>query len=102
MPAAALADAALCVNATSLGMKGQPPLALDLEPLPPGAVVADLVYVPLDTPFLQAARRLGHVAVDGLGMLIHQAVPGFLHWGGCPVEPDERTRDRLLAALTAR
>ena len=60
VPAAALADAALCVNATSLGMKGQPALALDLEPLPPGAVVADLVYVPLDTPLLQTARRLGH------------------------------------------
>ena len=102
VPAAALADAILCVNATSLGMKGQPALALELEPLPPGAVVADLVYVPLDTPFLQAARRLGHVTVDGLGMLIHQAVPGFTHWGGCRPEPDEATRALLLAALTAR
>jgi shikimate dehydrogenase len=99
VPAAALADAALCVNATSLGMAGQPPLPVDLAALPVPAVVADLVYVPLETPLLLAARRLGHVPVDGLGMLIHQAVPGFAHWGGLRPEPDARLHALLCAAL---
>ncbi|HZP20789.1 MAG TPA: shikimate dehydrogenase, partial [Bauldia sp.] len=67
-----LPDAGLLVNATSLGMEGQPPLEIDLGKLPAVAVVADLVYVPLETPLLAAARARGLRAVDGLGMLLHQ------------------------------
>lgn len=78
----ALADAAVLVNTTSLGMTGQPPLAIDLQALPPRAVVNDIVYVPLETPLLAAARRRGNIAVDGLGMLLHQARPGFRAWFG--------------------
>ncbi len=80
-----LGDAALLVNTTSLGMQGQPPLELDLAPLPAGAVVADIVYVPRETGLLAAARARGLTAVDGLGMLLHQARPGFAAWFG--VEP---------------
>lgn len=77
-----LADAGLLVNATSLGMNRQPPLALDIAALPARAVVADLVYVPLVTPLLAAARARGLATADGLGMLLHQAVRGFSLWFG--------------------
>ncbi|WP_159347896.1 shikimate dehydrogenase [Roseomonas harenae] len=77
-----LEGAALLVNTTSQGMQGQPPLAIDLAPLPPGAVVADIVYVPLETPLLAAARARGLPAVDGLGMLLHQGRRGFEAWFG--------------------
>jgi shikimate dehydrogenase len=100
--AAALEGAALCVNTTSLGMKGQPPLDLDLSALPLASPVADLVYVPLETELLAAARRRGHPVVDGLGMLLHQAVPGFAHWGGVTPEVDAAARGVLLEALQAR
>jgi len=79
---ALLGGARLLVNTTSLGMKGQPPLALDVGLLPAGAVVADLVYVPLATPLLAAARARGLATADGLGMLLHQAVRGFSLWFG--------------------
>jgi shikimate dehydrogenase len=82
----ALSDAALLVNATTLGMTGQPPLDLPLERLPLQAVVNDIVYSPLETPLLAAARARGNPAVDGLGMLLHQARPGFAAWFG--VEPE--------------
>ncbi len=72
----------LLVNTTSLGMKGQPPLALDLARLPSDAVVADLVYVPLETALLKAAAARGLRTADGLGMLLHQAVRGFELWFG--------------------
>lgn len=97
--AVSLAGVALCVNCTSLGMVGQPPLQLPLEALPRSAVVADLVYRPLHTPLLVAARRRGHRVVDGLGMLVWQAVPGFSHWGGVTPEVDEAIRAVLLRAL---
>jgi shikimate dehydrogenase len=84
--AEALANAALLVNATTLGMTGQPPLELDLAPLPAAAVVMDIVYTPLETPLLARARGRGLVAVDGLGMLLHQARPAFAAWFG--VEPE--------------
>jgi shikimate dehydrogenase len=74
--------ASYLVNTTSLGMKGQPPLALDLTPLNPDAIVHDIVYVPLETEFLKAARARGHRTVDGLGMLLHQAVPAFARFFG--------------------
>jgi shikimate dehydrogenase len=77
-----LGNAELLVNTTSLGMKGQPPLALDLAPLPATAVVADLVYVPLDTALLRAAKARALPTADGLGMLLHQAVRGFSLWFG--------------------
>ena len=82
---AALADHALLVNATSAGLSGAPPLALDFGRAPAGLVVTDLVYVPLLTPLLAAARAAGLRTVDGLGMLLHQARPGFAAWFG--VEP---------------
>ena len=98
----ALAEAGLVVNTTSLGMAGQPALALDLGRLRPDAVVADIVYVPLDTPLLAAARARGLRTVDGLGMLLHQAVPGFARWFGqipqvtqdlrAPIEADIRAK----------
>lgn len=87
-----LSDALLLVNTTSLGMAGQPPLLLDLAPLPPGAVVADIVYVPLETPLLAAARARGLAAVDGLGMLLHQARPGFAAWFGVAPQVDAGLR----------
>ena len=77
-----LDDATLLVNATTLGMDRQPPLAIDVARLPGHAVVADLVYVPLLTPLIRAARARGLRAADGLGMLLHQAVRGFALWFG--------------------
>jgi len=84
--AGALGGAGLLVNTTSLGMVGNPPLDLALDDLPREAVVTDVVYVPLQTPLLAAAAGRGNVTVDGLGMLLHQARPGFAAWFG--VEPD--------------
>lgn len=81
-----LADAALLVNATTLGMTAGPALELDLAPLPAAAVVMDIVYTPLETSLLARARARGLVAVDGLGMLLHQARPAFAAWFG--VEPE--------------
>jgi shikimate dehydrogenase len=77
-----LPRAGLLVNTTSLGMKGQPPLAIEVGLLPPHAVVADLVYVPLQTPLLAAAQARCLKTADGLGMLLHQAVRGFELWFG--------------------
>jgi shikimate dehydrogenase len=77
---AALEGAALVVNATSCGMVGQPPLDLDAAALPEGAVAADIVYTPLESPFLAALRRRGHQVVGGLGMLLHQGPPAWKLW----------------------
>jgi shikimate dehydrogenase len=77
-----LPRAGLLVNTTSLGMHGQPALELDVGLLPQDAVVADLVYVPLETPLLAASRARGLRTADGLGMLLHQAVRGFELWFG--------------------
>lgn len=89
-----LSRAGLLVNTTSLGMRGQPPLSVDLAPLPQEAVVADLVYVPLQTALLQAARQRGLATADGLGMLLHQAVRGFQLWFG--VRPEVTAELRAL------
>ena len=94
---AALADHALVVNTTPLGMVGNPPLDLDLSRAPASLVVADNVYVPLETPLLAAARARGLRCVEGLGMLLHQAVPGFHAWFGVKPEVDEELR-RFVAA----
>ena len=90
----------LLVNTTSLGMKGQPPLELDVGRLPSHAVVADLVYVPLDTPLLAAARAHGLKTADGLGMLLHQAVRGFELWFGRRPEVTPELRALVEADLT--
>ena len=87
-----LTRAGLLVNTTSLGMTGQPPLAIDLGPLPRHAVVADLVYAPLETPLLAAARARGLATADGLGMLLHQAVRGFQLWFGMRPEVTPQLR----------
>ena len=96
---AALEGLALLVNATSLGMAGKPPLDLALDALPRDAVVDDIVYRPLRTPLLAAARARGNPTVDGLGMLLHQAVPGFAHWGGVMPAVDAATRRAVLTVL---
>lgn len=95
----ALAGAALLVNSTSLGMTGQPSLDLDLGQLPKAAVVNDLVYAPLATPLLKAARARGNVVVDGLGMLLHQARPGFAAWFGVKPEVDDALRAFVAEGL---
>ena len=87
-----LARAGLLVNTTSLGMTGQPPLDIDLGSLPRHAVVADLVYAPLNTLLLTAARNRGLATADGLGMLLHQAVRGFQLWFGIRPEVTENLR----------
>jgi len=96
---AALADAALLVNTTPLGMEGQPPLPMRLDLARPGLVVADIVYVPLETPLLASARAGGLHAVDGIGMLLHQAGAGFKAWFGRTPEVDADVRDLLVASL---
>ena len=93
----ALAGAALLVNTTALGMDGKGPLTLALDDLSERAVVNDLVYAPLETPLLAAARRAGHIGVDGLGMLLHQARPGFAAWFGVEPKVDDALRTFVLA-----
>ncbi|MEH3118374.1 MAG: shikimate dehydrogenase [Methylorubrum populi] len=98
----ALSGTGLLVNTTSLGMAGQPPLDLDLAALPERAAVADIVYVPLETPLLAAARARGLAAVDGLGMLLHQAVPGFEAWFGLRPAVTPGLRRKIVADLAAK
>ncbi|MEQ8746394.1 shikimate dehydrogenase [Pyruvatibacter sp.] len=92
----ALEGADLLVNTTSLGMTGEPPLEIDLAPLPATAVVYDIVYVPLETPLLAQARARGLKTVDGLGMLLWQAAPGFARWFGGEVDADDVAAARTL------
>ncbi len=89
-------DGALIVNTTTLGMTGQPELRIPLDGLQEGTVVTDLVYTPLKTRLLSAAEQAGCVTVDGLGMLLHQAVPGFERWFGQRPEVDEAARAAAL------
>ena len=77
-----LPETDVLVNATSLGMTGQPPLDVDMTALPAHAIVADIVYAPLRTQLLRQAEKRGLNVVEGLGMLLHQAVPGFEKWFG--------------------
>jgi len=97
--AAALDGAALLVNATSLGMAGNPPLDIDLARLPKAAMVNDIVYAPLETPLLATAKARGNRAVDGLGMLLHQGRPGFKLWFGVMPEVTAALRTAVLAAM---
>jgi shikimate dehydrogenase len=94
---AALEDAGLLANTTSLGMTGQDSLEIDLAALPATAAVIDIVYSPLETPLLAAARARGNIAVDGLGMLLHQARPAFARWFGIDPVVDQALRDAVLA-----
>jgi shikimate dehydrogenase len=94
-------DAGLLVNTTSLGMTGEPPLGIDLSPLPTAAPVVDIVYVPLETRLLATARKQGHAVVDGLGMLLHQGRPGFEAWFGAPVQVTPALRSAIVSTLAA-
>lgn len=94
-----LANCGLLVNTTSLGMSGQPPLELDLTHLPASAVVADIVYVPLETRLLAAAKARGLRTADGLGMLLHQAVRGFSLWFGITPQVTPELRALIEADL---
>lgn len=99
---AAVGMADIIVNTTSLGMSGQPSLELDLEGVRPGAVVADIVYSPLETPLLKAAATRDLKTVGGLLMLMHQAGPGFRAWFGGDCKVDERLHAELVAELKRR
>ena len=94
----ALADCALLVNTTSLGMHGSPALDLNLNVLPTSALVSDIIYVPLQTPLLAAAKARGNLTVNGLGMLLNQARPAFEAWFG--VLPDITPELRALVEAT--
>lgn len=95
----ALGDHALIINATSLGMTGHPPLELNLDHAPDAVVVADIVYVPEETPLLASARQRGLRCVGGLGMLLHQARRGFAAWFGVDPAVDEELADFVRADL---
>lgn len=97
-----LSDAAVLVNTTSVGMHGEDDLGIDLDRLPGDALITDIVYVPLETPLLAAARRGGLKTVDGLGMLLHQAVPGFEKWFGTRPEVTPALREIIVADIMAR
>jgi shikimate dehydrogenase len=92
----AIEGAAAVVNTTSLGMEGKQEFRVPLDALSPDMVVCDLVYTPLDTTLLKAARKIGCTCVDGLGMLLHQAAPGFERWFGEKPDVDEATRKVVL------
>ena len=96
--AAQLDEAMLLVNTTTLGMNGQPPLQLDLKTFTDDGVVSDVVYTPVETPLLATARARGLRTVDGLGMLLYQAQPGFERWFGRKPEVTSALRDHVLSA----
>ena len=95
-----LSDCALLVNTTSLGMAGQPRLGIDLAPLQRQAIVTDIVYVPLETELLATARARGNRVVDGIGMLLYQAVPGFTRWFGKRPSVTPELRQLIIDSLT--
>jgi len=96
---AALADAALLVNTTSQGMAGQPALEISLDQLPKTALVSDVIYIPLETPLLKAARERGNPTVNGLGMLLNQARPAFKAWFGVMPEITPELMAKVLATF---
>lgn len=95
----ALAGAALLVNTTNQGMHGEAPLDLALDQLPTNALVSDAIYIPLETPLLQAARLRGNTTVNGLGMLLHQASPAFQAWFGVTPEVTPELRKLIIATF---
>ena len=84
----------MVVNTTSLGMVGQPALDIKLDRLPTSALAADIIYIPLETPFLAAARQRGNRTVNGLGMLLHQGRPAWKAWFG--IEPEVTAELRAM------
>ena len=98
----ALPEADLLVNTTQLGMVGQPSHGFALDRLKPGALVADIVYVPLETELLRQARLRGHPVIGGLGMLLHQAVPGFERWFGRRPEVTPALHRHVAADIPTR
>ncbi|MGB7542033.1 MAG: shikimate dehydrogenase, partial [Burkholderiales bacterium] len=94
----ALERAAMVVNTTSCGMVGQPDLDIELDKLPRSALAADIIYIPLETPFLAAARRRGNRTVNGLGMLLHQGRPAWKAWFG--IEPEVTAELRAMVERT--
>ncbi len=98
----AMRDCALLVNTTTQGMQGQPSLDINLRALGDTALVTDLVYTPLFTPLLTRARKRGHPVVDGLGMLLHQAVPGFKAWFGIAPVVDDAIRHILADVASTK
>ena len=97
-----LGDASLLVNTTALGMHGNEGLPADPSTLPDHAIVTDIVYVPLETPLLAAAKVRGLKTVDGLGMLLHQAVPGFERWFGYRPEVTAELRNLIVTDLDSK
>src|SRR5262249_49355939 len=95
-------EGGLIINATSLGMRGGPTLDMPLAQLRDACLVAHLVYVPLETSFLAAARARGLATVDGLGMLLHQAVPGFTRWFGVTPKVTDELRAIIVADIEGR
>jgi shikimate dehydrogenase len=95
----ALEGAAMVVNTTSLGMVGQPALDISLDRLPASAIAADIVYIPLETPLLAAARRRGNRTVDGLGMLLNQGRPAWKAWFGLEPEVTPELREMIEATI---
>ncbi len=96
----ALRGVALVVNTTSCGMVGQPPLDLSLDALPSDAIAADIVYAPLQTPFLAAAAARGNRTCAGLGMLLHQGPPAWKLWFGLEPEVTEDLRRMMAESLS--
>src|SRR5712692_1584065 len=94
----ALEGAAMVVNTTSCGMVGQPALDIKLDKLPKSALAADIIYIPLETPFLAAARKRGNRTVNGLGMLLNQGRPAWKAWFG--IEPEVTTELRAIVERT--
>ena len=93
--------AGLFINTTSLGMDGSAVPSIDFGVMAPGAIVTDIVYVPLRTPILAQAEEQGFATVDGLGMLLHQAAPGFEKWFGRRPTVDAALRDLVIADMEA-
>jgi shikimate dehydrogenase len=95
----AMEDCALLVNTTNQGMYGQPPLDVTLDALPQTAMVSDAIYIPLETPLLEAARLRGNKTANGLGMLLNQACPAFESWFGVMPEITEELKQAVLATF---
>lgn len=96
---AALEGCALLVNTTNQGMHGEPDLDLRLDLLPASALISDIIYVPMETPLLAAARQRGNATVNGLGMLLHQARPAFEAWFGVLPDVTPALRSQVEATL---